>query len=93
MSTFANSEDPDEMQHYLHSIRVYTVCKGKTDLQTIFFLNFNLTPLDMYNGLYPKFIVSNQKKESISIQRVKFMIWIFSAFTHKSVIIIVTPAN
>ena len=26
MSTFANSEDPDEMQH--------NVCKGKNDIQT-----------------------------------------------------------
>ena len=32
MNTLANSEDPDEMQHYL--IRVYTVCKGKKDFQT-----------------------------------------------------------
>ena len=31
MSTFANSEDSDEM---LHFIRVFTVCKGKKDLQT-----------------------------------------------------------
>ena len=57
MSTFANSEDPDEMQHQLHFIRVNTVCKGKKDIQakeslnTIFFENHNLTPLDMYNGL------------------------------------------
>ena len=39
MSIFANSEDPNEMQHYaafqmkciimLHFIRVHTVCKGK----------------------------------------------------------------
>ena len=30
MSTFANSEDPDEMQNImLHLIRAYTVCKGK----------------------------------------------------------------
>ena len=36
MSTFANSEDPDEMQHMLHFIRVYTACacNGKKDLQT-----------------------------------------------------------
>ena len=35
MSTFANSEDPDEMHHnVLHFIRVCTVCKGKKDLQT-----------------------------------------------------------
>ena len=53
-STFANSEDQDEMPlQYL--IRVCTVCKGKIDLQTkeynIFLENYNLTPLDMYNGL------------------------------------------
>ena len=38
----------------LHFIWVYTVCKGKKYLQrknTIFFENYNLTPLDMYNGL------------------------------------------
>ena len=59
MSTFANSEDPDEMQHntafiMLHSIWIYTICKGKKDLQTNefnIFENYNLTPLDMYNGL------------------------------------------
>ena len=44
ISTFANSEDPDEMQHnaafhqtaiiMLHFIRGYTVCIGKNDLQT-----------------------------------------------------------
>ena len=34
MSTFANSEDPDEYSKMLHFIRVYTVCKGKKDLQT-----------------------------------------------------------
>ena len=31
--------------------------------------NYNLTPLDMYMAC-PKFIVSNQKEESISTQRV-----------------------
>ena len=30
MSTFANSEYPDEM---LHFIMVYTVCKGRKDFQ------------------------------------------------------------
>ena len=33
----------------LHFTRVYTVCKGKKDLQTKEYNN--LTPLDMYNGL------------------------------------------
>ena len=46
--------------------------KVEQDLQTkiLLFLNYNLTLLDMYNGLF-QFIVSNQKEESISIQRVK----------------------
>ena len=60
MSNFANSEDPDEMQQMLHFIRAYTFCKGKKDLQTkenIFFLNYNLTPLDMYNGLSQVYLI------------------------------------
>ena len=42
-------------------------------MNTICFENYNLTPLDMYYWLsqIPKLIVSNQKEESISIQRVK----------------------
>ena len=37
----------------LHFIRVYTVCRGKNDLQKIYniFFNYNPTLLDMYNGL------------------------------------------
>ena len=35
MSSFANSVDPDEVQHYAaFPSWVYTVCKGKKDLQT-----------------------------------------------------------
>ena len=41
MSTFANSEDSDEMQHNAAFHRVYTVCKGRKDHirqnNTIFF--------------------------------------------------------
>ena len=46
---FANSEDPDEMQHnsiMLHFIRVYTVCKGEKIFRqknAIFFESYNLT--------------------------------------------------
>ena len=70
MITFANSEDPDEMQHNAAFHQGLHFFKGKNDLQTKEY-NFltNLTPLDMYNGL-SKVIVSNQKEESISIQRV-----------------------
>ena len=38
---------------------------------TIFFFFYSLTPLDICTMDYPKFIVSDQKEESISIQRVK----------------------
>ena len=68
MSTFANSEDPDEMQHF---IRVYTVCIRKKDLQnkeySNFEKNYNLTPLDIYNGLSQVYCI-----KSDSIQRIKY---------------------
>ena len=54
----------------LHFIRVYTVCKGKKDLQTkeynIFFKIITGQP-QICTMDYPKLIVSNQKEESISI--------------------------
>ena len=55
MDTFTNSEDPEEMPHIMwHFIRVYTVCKGKKDLQTKTQYFFKLqpdTPKFMYSGL------------------------------------------
>ena len=71
MSTFANMEDPDEMQH---NARLH--CQGKKifrkkENNTYFFENYSPTPLYtcMYNGLSHVYL-SNQKEESISIQRV-----------------------
>ena len=51
-STLANSEDPDEMQHNAAFHQGLHCLKGKKDLtkEYILFLNYNLTPLDMYNG-------------------------------------------
>ena len=60
MSIFANSEDPDEMQHNAAFIRVYTACKDKLIFRqkdSIFFENYNLTPLDMYNGLSKSYCI------------------------------------
>ena len=34
MGTFTNSVHPDEMQHNVDFISVFTVCKGKKFLQT-----------------------------------------------------------
>ena len=42
-------------------------------MNTIIFFNYSQTPLDMYNVVmyYSKFIVSDQKEDSISIQRIR----------------------
>ena len=58
----------------LHFVRVYTVCKGKKDLkkkENNIFLKIITWHPQICTMNYPKFIVSNQKEESISIQRVK----------------------
>ena len=52
-----------------HFIRVYTVCQSKKDLQTkkynIFFLNRNLTPLDLYNGLSQIYLHQTKSKNPL----------------------------
>ena len=52
MSTFANSEDPDERQHNaaFHQCLVKKIFREKK--YNIFFLIYNLTPLDMPSLLY-----------------------------------------
>ena len=60
MKTFANSENQGETQHNtaftrLHFIRVYTVCKVKEN--TMFFENYNLAPLKLYNGLFQVYYI------------------------------------
>ena len=66
----------------LHFIRAYIVCrveKRSSDKIIQYILeNYNLTPLDMYNGLSQVY-VSNQKEESNSIQRVSVSAYIFSS--------------
>ena len=57
MGTFTNSEDLDEMPHIvafhqgLHSSVFVKVKKIFRQNNTIFYENYNLTPLDMYNRL------------------------------------------
>ena len=51
MGTFTNSVDPDEMPHYTGSPLFVMVKKHLQTKNTIFLENYNLTPLDMYNGL------------------------------------------
>ena len=64
MRPYANSEDPDEMQHYmLHFIRVYTVCKVKNIFRqnTILCENYTLKLLDMYNGLSQVYCINPER--------------------------------
>ena len=55
MSTLVNSEDPDEMQHnaaFHQGLHCLLRRKRSSDKRKqYFFLNYNLTPLDMYIGL------------------------------------------
>ena len=52
MSTFANSEDPDEMLQHAAFHQSTLFVKVKNILkQKIHFFKYNLTPLDMYNRL------------------------------------------
>ena len=54
MSILANSEDTDEMQHnaaFHHGSTLFVkVKKMLRQKHTIFFENYNMIPLDMYNG-------------------------------------------
>ena len=49
-------------------VKVKQIFKHKNK---IFLTSYNLTSLDMYNGLSQVYFVLNKKEESISIQRVK----------------------
>ena len=55
MSTFANSEDTDEMQHdaaFHQGLHCLQKSKRSSDKKKYnIFLHYNLTPLDVYNGL------------------------------------------
>ena len=68
MGTFANSEGPDEMQHnaaFYQGLHCQSK-KRSSVIKKLYLKNYNLTPLDIYNGS-SKFIVSKEKEESTSI--------------------------
>ena len=68
--TICIQENPKRV--LLQTVKTLSVKVKKIFRQNIttFFLYYNLTPLDVGTMDNPKFIVSNQKEESISIQRV-----------------------
>ena len=53
MGTLTNSEDPDEMPHKeaFHRGLHCLLRQRYSDKKIQYFLNYNLIPLDMYNGL------------------------------------------
>ena len=74
----------------LHFIRVYTVCKGKKDIQkkeSFFFFNYNLTPLDIYNRLSKVYCIKTRRKNPLAYKGLKILclqyiqIWVFSEDT------------
>ena len=74
MGTFTNSEDPDEMLHnaeFHQGLHCLLRRKRFSDKKIQYFLKNITCHPQICTMDYPKFIVSNQKEESISIQRVK----------------------
>ena len=52
MGTFTNREDPDEMPHFAaFNLGLHQKQKRYSDKKYYFFIYYNLTPLDIYNGL------------------------------------------
>ena len=51
MSTFANSEDQDEMQHIAAFHQGPHCLKRSSDKRILIFENYNRAPLDIYNEL------------------------------------------
>ena len=59
MSTYANSEDPDAAFHQ------GLLCKGQKNFRQknmIFFENYNLKPLEMYNGLFQVYCIELERR-------------------------------
>ena len=67
MSTFANSEDPDEMKHNAafhqgtHCLQRYKRISDKTN--TLFFFNYTLTPL-ISTMDYPNFFLHQTRRKN-----------------------------
>ena len=71
MSTLANNEDPDETQHdtaFHQFAKAKMIFRERNSLLHVFG-NLNFDPW-IYIMDHPKFIVSSQKEESITKQRV-----------------------
>ena len=74
MRTLANSEDPDELPHQeaFHKSLHYLLIQKRTSEKELQFLfgNDRLWPLNIYNGPFKVYYVSNQNEESIRDERV-----------------------
>ena len=69
MSTFENSEDPECCISSVSTLFVKVKKRSSDKIQ--FFKNYNLTPLDMYNGLSQVYCIKLEGKYPlVFIQRV-----------------------
>ena len=64
LPSFTNNEDPDEMQHYsaFHQSTLFVKVIQKdihTKIQYLF-KNYNMTLLDMYNGLFQVYCIKQE---------------------------------
>ena len=75
MCHLANSEDADEMPHHVafHLGLHYLLRQKRSSEKEIQFYLENITcNPSIYTMDHPKFIVSNQKEESIKLQQISF---------------------
>ena len=74
MRSLANSEDPDEMPHnpaFHHGSTLFAMAKTIFRERNTFYVEIITSDPLVNNMEPPKFIASNQKKESIMKERVK----------------------
>ena len=71
--SFANNEDQDKKLYNAVFLKgLHSLLRNKDFQSKIHFLNYNLTPIDKYNGLSLVRCI-NEKEESISLQKVKMI--------------------
>ena len=67
-------------------IRAYTVCKSQKDHHTkeyIFLLNYNPTPLDLYNGLSQALLYQTRRKNPLVYQGLKSLYYVHAMLTSR----------
>ena len=71
MSTIANNEDPDKKQHNaaFHQVQQFKIIKNLQTRKLQYFRKIVTRHPKICTMDYPKFVILNQKEESITIPR------------------------